>query len=122
VVGAVGVGSVAARAQEAEQVVGKQAGEEGPDEEAKGDGGRGGAAANGDGHGDGAGEPEDDSEAFEDQGDEAVEGAGKEARGQSDVNEDEDGPDGVEEHESPRGGCAVAPDMAIPEVDAWGMC
>jgi hypothetical protein len=119
VVGGVGVGAVAARAQEAKKVVGEEAGEEREEEEAKGDGGSGRASGRDDGHGDGAREPEDCGDAFEHEGDEAVEAAREEDGDQGNVDEDEDGPDGVEEHEGDGRG-SVAPPVAGGDVDQVG--
>lgn len=66
--GGIGVGAVAARAHKGKAFHGSKASEDGPDEEAKCDGGLGALAeviavavghANEVGHGDGSGEPED---------------------------------------------------------------
>jgi len=119
VVGGVCVGAVAARAEEAEQIVGEKTGEKGEEEEAKGDSSSGGTAADDDGHGDGAREPEDGGDALEDERDEAVEAAGEEEGNEGDVEKDEDGPDGVEEHEGDGRGGRAPPGIG-GDVDAVG--
>lgn len=96
------------RPHEAKGLHDSQTGKDGPDEEAKGNGGldtlaKVVAAAVGvapeDGHGDGAGEPEDGGDGEYDEGGQAVVEARGEERDQGEVDEHEEGPDGAEEHE-----------------------
>lgn len=100
--------TVAARPHESETLHDGKAGEDGPDEEAKGNSSLGRlaecvAAALGDadevGHSDGASEPENGGDAEQDEADEAVVETRGEERHQRKVEQDEDGPDGAEEHE-----------------------
>lgn len=99
---AVGAGA----ATRAETLEDSQAGKDGPDEEAKGDGSLGdaavaaGAAVRGDvdGDGNGASKPEEGGDAEQGEADEGVVQAGKDALGDADVEEDDNGPDDVEEH------------------------
>ncbi|KJR82413.1 uncharacterized protein SPSK_03672 [Sporothrix schenckii 1099-18] len=111
---------VAARAQRLDGVHDDQDAEQRPQKEAKGNGGLEGAAVvvaaavhrppDVDGQGNAAGEPEDHGDPFEGERGEAVEDAGEVERGDADVEQDENGPDGVEEHkveDGGRGGVAV---------------
>lgn len=109
--GGVGVGSMATGSHVSQALHDSQASKDGPDEEAKGDGSLGGLAggrsvavgdANPGSHGNGAGKPEDGGDNQQAEGDDVVvEACGKERR-QGQVEQDEDGPDRVEEHKGKR--------------------
>lgn len=116
VVGAVSMGAVAARSQETEEVVDEKTGEESPNEEAESNGSSGSTTANSDGHGDGPGEPEDSGDAFKNEGDKAVETASEDEGNDGDIDENEDGPDGVKEHKCPRRG-RVAPPPVVCDIN-----
>lgn len=104
-----------------------QASKDGPDEEAKGDGSLGGLAggpavavgdANLGSHGDGAGKPEDGGDGEQAKGGDAVVEAGGEEGRQSQVEQDDDGPDRVEEHKGKRRR-GIAPATRVADVDNW---
>ncbi len=92
-----------------------QSGGNGPDEEAKGGGGLGDLAAvdavavDGDlgGNGDGAGEPEHGGDGEQGEADDAVVEAGEGALDEASVDDDDEGPERVEEHKVEAGFVAV---------------
>lgn len=112
-------GNAAAGSGEFKHLHDEKRGKDGPDEEAKGDGGldsaTGGAGAarvrnaEEDGEGDGAGEPKDDGYRKGAQGNHAVEEAGHEERRQAQIGQHEQRPDGVEQHEVQAVGRPAAP-------------
>lgn len=92
-----------------------QSGGNGPDEEAKGGGGLGDLAAvdavavDGDlgGNGDGAGEPEHGGDGEQGEADDAVVEAGEGALDEASVDDDDEGPERVEQHKVEAGFVAV---------------
>lgn len=115
----VGVGAVAPRPPEGETLDNGQARKAGPEEEAKGDTRLCALAevvavavrdADADGHGDGAGEPEEGGDGEEAEGDDGEEDPREDGGRDGDVDEDEDRPDGVEEHEVEGRGGATPPE------------
>lgn len=67
-------------------------------------------------HGNGAGEPEDGGNDEQTERDHGMVGASEKARRQGEVEENEDRPDGAEEHEG-EGRRSVAPPAAVGVVD-----
>lgn len=121
----VGVSAVAPRPPVGETLEHGERGEAGPEEEAKGDGGlerlAGPAAvtvpaADADGHGDRAGEPEERGDEEEAERDDLEEQLRDDGRDDGDVEEDEDRPDRVEEHEAEGRGRVL-----VGDVDGCGL-
>lgn len=125
--GGVRVGRMTPASHVSQALHNSQASKDGPDEEAKGDGSLDGLAASravavGDAnlgsHGDGAAKPEDSGDGEQAEGGDAVVEAGGEEGRQGQVEQDDDGPDRVEEHKGKRRR-GIAPAMKVGDVDSW---